>query len=62
MRIDFQEETPEGTIAFKGEFNAEETQFIMRVGVMELMKRGALFTDRDVAEPPVDQHGNEVIQ
>jgi len=62
MKIDFQDETPEGTIEFKGEFNAEETQFIMQVGVMELMRRGALVTHRDVHDPVQDEEGNEVLQ
>ena len=62
MRIDFKDETPEGIIEFQGEFSPEETQFIMRIGVLELMRRGALVTQRDVHDPVEDDEGNEVIQ
>lgn len=42
MEINFEQETPEGLVIFKGELNKEETDFLLKFAVLTLLARGAL--------------------
>lgn len=42
MLIDFDVETSEGKIGFKGELNKEEVDFLLRFALLSLMARGTL--------------------
>lgn len=62
MDVAFKEQTEEGIIEFEGTFSKEEVDFIMRVGIMELMHRGAIATKHIPVEPPTDKDGNMTKQ
>ena len=59
MDIDFDAETPEGTIHFNGKLTKDEISFLLRFAILSLMARGSLpFTGEpdapeDDGTPPV---------
>ena len=42
MVLNFDAETPKGTITFKGELNKDEVDFLLRFAILSLMARGTL--------------------
>lgn len=42
MDINFDAETPEGTVAFRGSLTQDEVSFLLRFALLSLMARGTL--------------------
>lgn len=42
LDINFDQETPEGTVNFKGSLAKEEVDFLLKFAILSLMARGAL--------------------
>ena len=56
MNINFDAETEQGNITFKGELTKEEVDFLLRFAILSLMARGTLpikITDEEMDESPV---------
>ena len=52
MDIDFDEQTPEGLVSFKGSLSKDEVDFLLRFALLSLMARGTL-TPEDTPTAPV---------
>lgn len=42
MEIDFEAQTPQGNVQFKGNLNKEEVDFLLKFAILSLMARGSL--------------------
>lgn len=60
MDINFDVETPEGNITFKGSLQKDEVDFLLRFAMLSLMARGAL-PITVINQPPSDGTPTQTI-